>query len=119
VKALNRALIESRSPAEFAFTILPPFGKPGGSGSARSLFFVFPFTDLSLPLRAKLEKARILNELRTAHDMQMGLMPAIDPEASGFDISGMCKPRLKWAETISIISGWMREKPGWASRWRT
>jgi len=25
VKALNRALIESRPPAEFAFTILPPF----------------------------------------------------------------------------------------------
>jgi len=27
--------------------------------------------------------------------MQMGLMPAVDPEAQGFDISGMCKPAFE------------------------
>ncbi|MGB2867249.1 MAG: PP2C family protein-serine/threonine phosphatase [Bacteroidota bacterium] len=32
------------------------------------------------------------SELRTAHDMQMSLMPTKDPIVPGFFISGMCKP---------------------------
>jgi len=31
-------------------------------------------------------------ELQTAHDMQMGLMPTESPEVQGFDISGRCLP---------------------------
>ena len=38
------------------------------------------------------ERKRILEELQTAHDMQMGLMPADDPSVPGFDISGRCIP---------------------------
>ncbi len=38
------------------------------------------------------EKSRLQKELQTAHDMQMGLMPASDPIVSGFDISGLCRP---------------------------
>ncbi len=38
------------------------------------------------------EKQRALQELQTAHDMQMGLMPEEDPIVPGFDISGICLP---------------------------
>jgi serine phosphatase RsbU (regulator of sigma subunit) len=38
------------------------------------------------------ERKRILEELRTAHDMQMGLMPTEDPRIPGYEISGICKP---------------------------
>jgi serine phosphatase RsbU (regulator of sigma subunit)/ligand-binding sensor domain-containing protein len=43
-------------------------------------------------LDVKLQQARIVNELRTAHDTQMRLMPTSDPIVEGFDISGVCKP---------------------------
>ena len=38
------------------------------------------------------QQVRLEQELRTAHDMQMGLMPTGDPQISGFDISGICRP---------------------------
>ena len=43
------------------------------------------------------EDARItaVAELKTAHDMQMNLMPVSDPQIPGFDISGICQPALE------------------------
>lgn len=38
------------------------------------------------------EQSRLQAELRTAHDMQMGLMPVADPVVKGYDISGLCVP---------------------------
>lgn len=38
------------------------------------------------------DNARLEQELRTAHDMQMSLMPTGDPHVEGFDISGVCRP---------------------------
>ena len=35
-------------------------------------------------------RAAVETELKTAHDMQMGLMPKEDPKITGFDISGIC-----------------------------
>lgn len=43
-------------------------------------------------VNSKLAKARILNELAAARDMQMGLLPRKDPQIEGFDISGVCRP---------------------------
>ncbi len=43
-------------------------------------------------LHVRLEKARIVNELKAAHDMQMGLMPTSAPHVAGFDIAGLCQP---------------------------
>ena len=37
-------------------------------------------------------RAEIETELKTAHDMQMGLMPKSDPSVNGFEISGTCMP---------------------------
>ncbi len=38
------------------------------------------------------EKKRVEDELKAAHDMQMGLMPTADPVVRGFQISGLCHP---------------------------
>ena len=38
------------------------------------------------------EKSRIVQELKAAHDMQMGLMPTDDPKIPGYEISGICIP---------------------------
>ena len=45
------------------------------------------YRDVQAQLIAELEK-----ELQTAHDMQMGLMPASHPQIEGFDIAGCCIP---------------------------
>lgn len=37
-------------------------------------------------------RATAETELKTAHDMQMGLMPKEDPKIDGFEISGRCLP---------------------------
>lgn len=38
------------------------------------------------------ERKSVEGELEAAHNLQMSLMPAVDPEIAGFDISGICKP---------------------------
>ena len=38
------------------------------------------------------ERSRIEQELKAAHDMQMGLLPSADPKIPGYEISGICKP---------------------------
>lgn len=38
------------------------------------------------------EHDRLEQELKSAHEMQMGLMPKSDPQVEGFDISGICVP---------------------------
>jgi sigma-B regulation protein RsbU (phosphoserine phosphatase) len=43
-------------------------------------------------IREMMSRVKIESELRTAHDMQMGLMPKEDPKIDGFDISGICLP---------------------------
>jgi serine phosphatase RsbU (regulator of sigma subunit) len=40
----------------------------------------------------RFEKKRLLEELKAAHDMQMGLLPSEDPKIPGYEISGICKP---------------------------
>jgi serine phosphatase RsbU (regulator of sigma subunit) len=61
-----------------------------------TLFSLFAFSFILIAHERKLmkqnEKKRILDELKSAHDMQMGLMPTEDPKIDGFDISGICLP---------------------------
>lgn len=92
VKAIGGAGVESEI-ASAAFTIVPPFWKTWWflALSGLSLAFI-GYAGYRYRLQAKLEKARILNELKAARDMQMGLMPKSDPVIPGFDISGICKP---------------------------
>ena len=42
--------------------------------------------------RIHVERERMQNELETAREMQMGIMPSEAPALSGFDIAGSCTP---------------------------
>lgn len=42
--------------------------------------------------RRRLRNVRLKTELQTARDAQLAIMPGEDPEAKGFDISGICVP---------------------------
>ena len=55
-----------------------------------SMFAFIFFVGMVLLQQRETETAKA--ELRTAHDMQMGLMPEEDPIVRGFDISGICLP---------------------------
>ncbi len=91
-KAISGVGVESEIAAA-DFTILPPFWKTWWFLTISSLStLLLGYIGYQRRVNAKLEKARILNELKAAHDMQMGLMPTSDPLVSGFDISGLCKP---------------------------
>jgi hypothetical protein len=99
VKALSGAGVESET-VSAAFVILPPFWKTWWFLAISSLSTLLAgYIVYRRRVNAKLEKARILNELKTAHDMQMGLMPTSDPVISGFDISGSAS-RLKKSAAI-------------------
>ncbi|MFH0991491.1 MAG: SpoIIE family protein phosphatase [bacterium] len=56
--------------------------------------FAFSFVLLAhdRKMQERIEKQRLQEELKTAHDMQMGLMPTHDPVVPGYDISGVCRP---------------------------
>ncbi len=93
VRAVNKDLFSSGEPTAFSFTIAPPFWQTwwfitlaiavvGSSG----------YSAVRARLNRQLERARILNELKAAHDTQMSLMPSEDPSVPGLDISGTCKP---------------------------
>ncbi len=61
---------------------------PAGLG----LIILFP-AELARERRLiQAERARLSSELKTAHDMQMGLMPKEDPVIPGLDISASCVP---------------------------
>jgi len=53
---------------------------------------VFPYELVRERAQQLEERTRLATELKTAHEMQMGLMPINDPIVPGFDISGICKP---------------------------
>ncbi len=92
VKAISGAGVESEI-ASVVFSISPPFWKTWWFIALSSLStLLVGYIVYRRRVNAKLEKARILNELKAAHDMQMGLMPKCDPAIPGFDISGICKP---------------------------
>jgi len=93
VKAISPDLHESEISAEISFVILPPFWKTWWFITVSSLSTLWlGYVVYRRRVNAKLEKARIVNELKAAHDMQMGLMPKSDPTIPGFDVSGICKP---------------------------
>ncbi len=62
------------------------------SGVGSVIFFVFVRINHERSMLLVAEKQRALQELQTARDMQMGLMPKEDPSTKGFDISGICVP---------------------------
>jgi hypothetical protein len=56
------------------------------------LMIMVSYGQSAIFIREMMSRVKIESELRTAHDMQMGLMPKEDPKIDGFDISGICLP---------------------------
>jgi ligand-binding sensor domain-containing protein/serine phosphatase RsbU (regulator of sigma subunit) len=99
VKAVDRDLNYSEEPAEVRVTVHPPYaqlGLIGGLGIALVGFILA--SGYGIKRRRDLHRAEqalmqeMEEELQTAHDMQMGLMPLEAPHISGFDIAGRCLP---------------------------
>ncbi len=93
VKGSNSDGVWNEEGVSVVIAIAPPFWSTWWflTVSAVSLVTV-GYTAYRRRVNAKLEKARIVNELKAAHDMQMALMPTADPVVEGFDISGICLP---------------------------
>ena len=106
VKAVDRDLSYSEEPATVKVVVHPPYDQialwvslgisliglivASGYGIKRN-------RERNRAQRARLELQEKLNqeleeELQTAHDMQMGLMPTESPKIPGFEISGRCLP---------------------------
>ena len=98
VKAVDRDFNYSE-PAEVRVSIHPPYGVIGLAGGlglalvlavATSGYAIRKRRDLRRSERALMRELE--EELQTAHDMQMGLMPQEQPRISGFNIAGRCLP---------------------------
>ncbi|MBT4501210.1 MAG: SpoIIE family protein phosphatase [Gemmatimonadetes bacterium] len=92
VKAVDRDLNYSEEPAQVRVTVHLPYAQLGlivGLGLA--LFGLIVVSGYALKKRHDLF-VEMEEELDTAHDMQMSLMPAESPEIDGFDIAGRCLP---------------------------
>jgi len=91
VKAVDRDLNYSE-PATALITIHPPYMQlalRGGLGLA--LVGLVLVGGYALKKRRDLF-AEMEEELQTAHDLQMGLMPETSPQIPGFDVTGRCIP---------------------------
>jgi len=93
VRAYNRDLESSRNPQTFSFTILPPWWLTWWFlASALATGFLVGYIVYRVRLGVRLEKARVFSELRTAHDMQLSLMPKKAPTTPRLQIFGACEP---------------------------
>ena len=113
VKAVDRDLNYSKEPATVKVIVHPPYDQVALWGSLGvaiiGLFFASGYgikrnrernrarEESARAQQERLELQEQLNqeleeELQTAHDMQMGLMPTASPKIQGFDITGRCIP---------------------------
>ena len=106
VKAVDRDLSYSEEAATVKVIVHPPYSQIAlWSGLGLSLIGLVIASGYGIKRnrernRAQQERLELqeqLNkeleeELQTAHDMQMGLMPTESPKIQGFDISGRCLP---------------------------
>ena len=96
VKGSNNDGIWNEAGVSVKIIITPPFWKTWSFITLSGVSFILiGLVVYRRRVNAKLEKARIISELKAAHDMQMGLMPARNPDIEGFDISGRCIPAEK------------------------
>ncbi len=92
VTAVNRFLQESQ-PVTFEFVITPPIWmRPWFLILAGLVIALLSWLNQRSRLERRLEKDRIFNELQTARQMQMSLMPLKAPKVPGYSIFGVCIP---------------------------
>ena len=100
VRARDRALNADPTPATWPLTIAMPLWAKGwfqASVGFGLLLILFSSTYAARKQRQARRAERALmqemeEELQTAHDMQMGLMPTESPRIRGFKIAGHCLP---------------------------
>lgn len=106
VKAVDRDLTYSETPATVKVTVHLPYGQLAlGGGLAVALIGLAFASGTAIRRRraflqeqqARLQVQEQLNreleeELQTAHNLQMGLMPSQSPQLPGLDLAGRCVP---------------------------
>ena len=93
IKAYNRDLYASEPPVVFPFVIRSPFWlRPWFLAAMALAALLVGYLVNRIRLGQKLEKARVVNELLTAHHMQMSLMPKSAPRLKGYEMAGICEP---------------------------
>jgi len=99
VQAVDRDLTYSEVPATVLVTVHPPYEHIGmWIALVLALGGVTVAGGAALRNRRERDRAReqlvgeLEEELQTAHEMQMGLMPKEDPQVSGIDVIGRCLP---------------------------
>jgi ligand-binding sensor domain-containing protein/serine phosphatase RsbU (regulator of sigma subunit) len=97
VEAIDRDLVRSAQSARLPVTVHPPYGMIAlACGTGIALFGVLLASGYALKQRqqrARAERALMQDleeELQTAHDMQMGLMPERAPQIPGVQVIGRC-----------------------------
>jgi serine phosphatase RsbU (regulator of sigma subunit)/sugar lactone lactonase YvrE len=106
VKAVDRDLAYSETPAEVRVRIHLPYGRIALIGlSAMAMMAAVVASGYAVKRRRERDRARqelletqaqlveeMGKELQVAHDLQMGLLPQANPHIPGFDIAGVCIP---------------------------
>ena len=96
VKARDRDFNEDPTPAAVHFTVIPPVWQQGWFISILIILLGAIGLSVAQTMRV-IQRDRQLREeaeeeLRTARNLQMGLMPSEHPQLEGFDIAGRCIP---------------------------
>ena len=99
VEAVDRDLVYSQRPATVRLTVHPPYGIIMlSSGLGLALVGLVIASGFVIKRQRERNQAReqlvreMEEELQTAHDLQMGLMPTEAPRIESFDIIGRCLP---------------------------
>jgi serine phosphatase RsbU (regulator of sigma subunit)/ligand-binding sensor domain-containing protein len=89
VKGSNNDGVWNEEGAAIKIIITPPIWKTWWFQSLAALLL---FGFIYLLLRRRLKNIRLKTELQAAREAQMSIMPQIDPQIEGFEISGICIP---------------------------
>jgi len=92
VLAVDRDLAYSESPAIVTLTVHLPYERMGWMSGLSLFVLLTAWQTVRVVRRDRRLREEAEGELRTAHDMQMRLMPSEHPTVHGLDIAGDCIP---------------------------
>ena len=89
VKGANNDGVWNEEGTSLEITITPPFWK---TWWFTLLWAVFGLAAAVVSYKRRLKTERMKTELQAAHDAQMSIMPQVDPQLEGLEVSGDCIP---------------------------